>query len=120
MPTKTRPRPAGHLDTRKKKAHVCDPPRIAIAELLNRDPRWQSARDEILRRQMLLAGAVFVRSARNEAGMTQVQLAEALGVSQSRVAQLESGADGQGSPPELLTLARVAQACGRQVKLQLV
>lgn len=89
--------------------------KAAIADLLS-DPRWRSAlRDEVLHRQMLQASADFVRSARNAAGMTQFQLAKALDVSQSRVAQLESGGGGPASPPGLLMLARVAQACGRRL-----
>lgn len=62
------------------------------------------------------SAAHFVRSARQQAGLTQQALAKRLGVSQSRVAELET-ASRQG--PTLGMLNRVAAACGRRLRLVL-
>src|SRR5204863_4291739 len=51
-----------------------------------------------------------VSEMRNKANLTQAQLAERLGVSQSLIARLESGRPER--TPTLPTLIRVAKACG--------
>ena len=98
---------------------ACDPPRVDALEVYRRRTEDADTRDRVLRREMLLASAVLVRRARTEANMTQSELADALGVSQARVAQLENATSSNG-PPEVMTLARVAHACGRQLTLELV
>ena len=50
----------------------------------------------------------LVRDLRREAGLTQVELAERMGVAQPEVARLEAG----GSVPQVPTLARVARGWG--------
>jgi DNA-binding XRE family transcriptional regulator len=60
------------------------------------DPEWDSAerveRRARMRREMLasVSGAQFA-DIRKQLGMTQVQLAEAAGLSQARISQIESG-----------------------------
>lgn len=53
--------------------------------------------------------------ARGEAGMTQAQVAEAMGVSQPAVARIESGRN-----LSMNTLRRYAHALGRKVRVELV
>lgn len=63
------------------------------------------------------SAAAFVRAARQAAGLTQKQLAQRIGVSQPRIAELERGEGSQG--PTISLLARVAQACGKKLSLML-
>lgn len=63
------------------------------------------------------SAAAFIRAARRQAGLTQSQLAEALGTAQSRIAELEGGSAKQG--PTIGLLARIAQACGKKLGLVL-
>ena len=53
--------------------------------------------------------------ARARAGLTQTEVAERMGTSQSTVARLESG----GAKPSLSTLKRFAQATGARVRITL-
>lgn len=53
--------------------------------------------------------AMAVKSARTRAGLTQVELAEKVGTSQSVIARLESGNDTR--TPSLSLLARIASSC---------
>ena len=63
-----------------------------------------------------LAVAVTLRWARQEAGLTQAQLAARAGVSQQQVAKLER----PGSNPSIATLRRIAEALGTRLELDLV
>lgn len=51
--------------------------------------------------------------ARSRAGLTQAEVAEKMGTSQSTVARLESG----GAKPSLSTLKRFAKATGARVRI---
>jgi transcriptional regulator with XRE-family HTH domain len=53
--------------------------------------------------------------ARARAGLTQAEVADRMGTSQSTVARLESG----GAKPSLSTLKRFAQATGARVRITL-
>lgn len=59
--------------------------------------------------------AQFIRSVRQTAGLSQVELAAKLEIAQSRVAELEKGGGSQG--PTLGLLERIATACGHRLKL---
>lgn len=61
-------------------------------------------------RNATLQAARFVLELRERNGLTQIQLAERMGVSQAMVAKLESGKSERG--PTVGTLSRVATACG--------
>jgi DNA-binding XRE family transcriptional regulator/predicted RNase H-like HicB family nuclease len=63
-----------------------------------------------------LAVAVALRWARQEAGLTQAQLAARVGVSQQQVAKLER----PGANPSVATLQRLAKALGVRLELELV
>lgn len=60
-----------------------------------------------------MSPSVLVRSARKQAGLTQAELAERAGVTQSVIARLERGAGN----PTFLTLERVLHAAGRRLEL---
>jgi transcriptional regulator with XRE-family HTH domain len=59
----------------------------------------------------------FLR-ARSEAGLTQAQVAERIGTTQSAIARLESGAGRH--QPTIATLRKYAQALGCRLELRLV
>ncbi len=59
----------------------------------------------------------FLR-ARAAAGMTQAQVAERIGTTQSAIARLESGAAKHS--PSLATLRKYARAVGRRLEVRLV
>lgn len=56
----------------------------------------------------------LIRDARNEAGLTQAELAMRMGISQAAVAQLER----PGSNPTVATLEALLRAAGRRLELQ--
>ncbi len=58
--------------------------------------------------------------ARHEAGLTQAEVAERMGVKQSSVARLESSAGSRKHAPSLVTLRRYGDALGCDVRLTLV
>jgi transcriptional regulator with XRE-family HTH domain len=63
-----------------------------------------------------MSPSVLVRSARKQAGLTQAELAERAGVTQSVIARLERG----GGNPTFLTLERVLHAAGHRLELSAV
>ncbi len=63
-----------------------------------------------------MSPSVLVRDARKRAGLTQAQLAERAGVTQSVIARLERG----GGNPTFLTLERVLHAAGHRLELNAV
>lgn len=85
---------------------------VALSDLLSRGKETEVYFDTVAAN----SAAAFVRTARKQAGFTQKQLAERLGVAQSRVAELERDTK-QG--PTLGMLARVAKACGKSLGLVL-
>lgn len=68
---------------------------------------------EALEQEFALASAVI--GARARAGLTQAELAERMGTSQSAVARLESGR----SKPSVATLQKLAEATGSKLKIVL-
>lgn len=60
-----------------------------------------------------MSPSVLIRSARKQAGLTQGELAERAGVTQSVIARLERG----GGNPTFLTLERVLHAAGHRLEL---
>jgi ribosome-binding protein aMBF1 (putative translation factor) len=68
---------------------------------------------EALEQEFALASAVI--GARLRAGLTQAELAERMGTSQSAVARLESGT----ARPSVATLEKLAQATGSKLRIAL-
>ena len=58
--------------------------------------------------------AALIRTARTESGLTQVQLAARIGISQAALAKLER----PGSNPTVRTLERVLRAAGRRLQME--
>ena len=56
----------------------------------------------------------LIRDARRDAGLTQAELANRLGTTQSAVARLEA----DGSNPRVNTVVRALEACGRELVLE--
>lgn len=65
---------------------------------------------------MSMSPSVLVRDARKHAGLTQAELAERAGVTQSVIARLERGSGN----PTFLTLERVLHAAGHRLELSAV
>ncbi|MEO5338067.1 MAG: helix-turn-helix domain-containing protein [Magnetospirillum sp. WYHS-4] len=78
-----------------------------------KDPAYKAAY-EALEPEFALARELI--EARAKAGLTQAEVAERMGTTQSVVARIESGRN----PPNLKTLEKYAHAVGRRVKLKLV
>jgi predicted XRE-type DNA-binding protein len=78
------------------------------------DPEFRAAYDEEAAKKELW---LQLAEARQQAGLTQVQLAERLGVSQAQVARIEKrGYDAY----TLSTLRRYVQALGKEFRLEVV
>lgn len=70
--------------------------------------------DEQMDRARAATHAYVLREARSEGGMTQVQLAQAMGVSQNRVSRMERG---DLATMSLDTIRRYVEALGGKVSL---
>lgn len=81
---------------------------------LMRDEAFSNA---VLQQDAVFMAADFVRKARQKAGLTQVELAKRLHVSQARVSVMESGSAKQG--PSIAVLSKVARACGVTLRLSI-
>lgn len=77
-----------------------------------KDPAFREAY-EALADEFALAAQVI--EARARAGLTQAELAERMGTSQSAVARLESGT----ARPSVATLEKLAQATGSKLRIAL-
>ena len=81
-----------------------------IDEFVHPDDR--SAVEEARQKRALQVRAEYLTEMRKKAGMTQAEVAEAMGVSQQRVSAIESG-----SVAELATLADYIHALGGELKV---
>ena len=87
------------------------PAKEAFAEW-RKDPAFRQAY-EALEEEFELAAQVI--EARARAGLTQAELAERMGTSQSAVARLESGR----GRPSVATLEKLAEATGSKLRIAL-
>ena len=92
-----------------KRSEPFDP--MKWADDMRADPKHRANIDAIMAEMDLAQDLVALREAR---GLTQVQLAERLGVAQPTVARLESD---NVKNVELKTLVKVAAALGARVKI---
>jgi transcriptional regulator with XRE-family HTH domain len=83
-----------------------------VAKRWMKEPGFKKGYDA-LEEEFSLASQLI--EARARAGLTQAEVAERMGTSQSAVARLESG----GATPSLSTLRRFAQATGARVRITL-
>ena len=81
-----------------------------VAKRWMREPGFKDGYDA-LEEEFSLASQLI--EARTRARLTQAEVAERMGTSQSTVARLESG----GAKPSLSTLKRFAQATGARVRI---
>lgn len=91
---------------------------VALDAYLGRhlkDPEFQRHLEQ---RRLVHEVAIVVRSMREQAGLTQAQLARMVGVSQPMIARMERGLDQR--TPRWETLRKVGRALGKQLKLSFV
>jgi DNA-binding XRE family transcriptional regulator len=81
-----------------------------VEEFVHPDDR--AAVEAARQRRVLEVRAEYLTEMRKKAGMTQAEVAEAMGVSQQRVSAIESG-----SVAELATLAEYIRALGGELKV---
>ncbi len=79
------------------------------------DPEF---RHHFEQRRLVHEVAIVVRSMREQAGLTQAQLAKRVGVSQPMIARMERGLDQR--TPRWETLRKIGLAFGKQLKLSFV
>lgn len=82
-----------------------------VARHWTKEPGFEEGYDA-LEEEFSLASQLI--EARSRAGLTQADVAERMGTSQSTVARLESG----GAKPSLSTLRRFAKATGARVRIK--
>lgn len=87
-----------------------------VAKLLRR-PGVRREVDRIEREEGELLDQLL--KARHDAGLTQAQVAERMGTQPPAVARLERSLATGGHSPSLATLRKYAQACGRELVLQI-
>lgn len=87
-----------------------------VAKLMRR-PGVKKEVDRIEREEGELLDQLL--KARHEAGLTQAQVAERMGTQPPSVARLERALATGKHSPSLATLRKYAQACGRELVLQI-
>lgn len=91
----------------------------SLEQELESDPelraQWNSPQGSVDRKQTALSHQIFrLRSVRKRRGVTQVQLAQKMGVSQIRISQIENG---KLESFELGTLIRYVEALGGELSI---
>ncbi|MEJ7138473.1 helix-turn-helix domain-containing protein [Amphibiibacter pelophylacis] len=80
------------------------------------DPAFKSAHDAL--EDEFSALDVLLR-ARKEAGLSQAEVAQRMGIAPASLARIESSVGNRRHAPSLSTLRRYAQACGKRLALRL-
>jgi len=91
---------------------LSDAPLSALATDINTDPKARAAWIEVAAARM---AARLLRDARERKGLSQAAVARALGVSQARISQVESGRVDDIPPLDLMM--RFIDACGDELRL---
>lgn len=93
-------------------------PGIRFETFLSVQLKNRETRAHFEQRKLVHEVAVAVRAMREQAGLTQAQLARMIGASQPMIARMEKGLDQR--TPRWETLRKIAVALGRQMKLSFV
>lgn len=86
-----------------------------VAKVLS-DPKTKRAYDDLEEEYSALRA---VLQARQDAGLTQAQIAERMGTTVSAVSRLESSLISQKHSPSFATLKKYAHACGKKLVVSL-
>ncbi|TXT21876.1 MAG: XRE family transcriptional regulator [Gallionellaceae bacterium] len=92
-------------------------PRAHAAKKRKSDPAFRAAYDEMEDEFAALAALLH---ARKDAGLTQADVAERMGVSQPVLARIESSLGSRKHSPSLATLRKYATACGKKLVIRMV
>ncbi len=92
-------------------------PDAYVAKRSAKDKAFKVAYDSLEDEYAALAALLH---ARTEAGLTQADVAQRMGVSQPVVARIESSLGKKDHSPSLHTLRRYAEACGMKLVIQMV
>lgn len=92
-------------------------PKSHAAKKRKTDPAFRAAYDA-LEDEFAALGALL--HARKDAGLTQADVAERMGVSQPVLARIESSLGSRKHSPSLATLRKYADACGKKLVIQMV
>ena len=84
-----------------------------LGALVERDPEFAA---DVAAVELVRAVARHLKAVREGAGITQAELGKAIGVTQGRISQLESGL--MDHAPNLETIALYAHACGGSVRFE--
>jgi DNA-binding XRE family transcriptional regulator len=103
--------------TQEKFKPVAFNPKQTAAQRRATDSAFQKAYDAL---EDEFAALAELLKARREAGLTQAEVAQRMGVSQPVLARIESSLGSRSHAPSLSTLRRYAQACGKRLVISLV
>ncbi len=92
-------------------------PKAYVAKRSAKDKAFKLAYDALEDEFAALAALLH---ARTEAGLTQADVAQRMGVTQPVVARIESSLGKKDHSPSLHTLRRYAEACGMKLVIQMV
>jgi DNA-binding XRE family transcriptional regulator len=107
--------------SQKTKAIKSLPIAFKAKELADRkrasDPAFKQAYDAL---ETEFAALATLLEARREAGLTQADVAQRMGVSQPVLARIESSLGSRKHTPSLNTLKRYAEACGKRLVISMI
>ena len=105
-------------DSKKEKFQpVAFHPKQTAAKKRATSPAFQKAYDAL---EDEFAALAELLKARKNAGLTQAEVAQRMGVSQPVLARIESSLGNHRHAPSLSTLRRYAQACGKRLVISMV
>ena len=107
---------AVEIDDDKYEPVPFDPKKFA-AEMRAKSPAFRVAYDAL---EDEFAALDVLLKARKDAGLTQTQVAERMGVSQPVLARIEGSLGKRKPSPSLATLRRYAEACGKKLVIRMI
>ena len=87
---------------------------VAHLELSLKNPEFKAAYDAL---EDEFSALDALLKARKQAGLTQAEVAERMGIAQSALARIESSLGSRKHSPSLATLRRYAEACGKKLTI---